>query len=61
MGGFSSYIMGWVRDSSGGDFGPSIIMLIVAAILGFVAYLFMIKKEAAGYHLSNTSGNKVIV
>ncbi|MEH6991743.1 MFS transporter [Neobacillus drentensis] len=61
MGGFSSYIMGWVRDSSGGDFGPSIIMLIVAAIMGFAAYLFMIKKEAAEYHLSNTSGNKVIV
>ncbi|MFP7296231.1 MFS transporter [Neobacillus niacini] len=61
MGGFSSYIMGWVRDLSGGDFGPSIIMLIVAAIMGFAAYLFMIKKEAAEYQLSNTSGKNVIV
>ncbi|PET69657.1 MFS transporter [Bacillus sp. AFS001701] len=61
MGGFSSYIMGWVRDLSSGDFGPSIIMLIVAATLGFVAYLFMIKKEGAEYHLSNTLGNKVTI
>ncbi|CAH0288354.1 putative sulfoacetate transporter SauU [Peribacillus simplex] len=59
MGGFSSYIMGWSRDLSGGDFGPSIAMLIVAATLGFVAYLFMIKQEVAEYHLSNTTGNKV--
>lgn len=60
MGGFSSYIMGWIRDSSGGDFGPSIMMLIVAATLGFVAYLFTIKREANEYHQSNTSENKVI-
>jgi cyanate permease len=60
MGGFSSYIMGWMRDSSGGDFVPSIIMLIVAATLGFVAYLFTVKKEAVEYQLS-TPGNKVIV
>ncbi|MFJ8069820.1 MFS transporter [Peribacillus sp. NPDC096447] len=59
MGGFSSYIMGWSRDLSGGDFGPSIAMLIVAAILGFVAYLFMIKQEVAEYHLSNATGKKV--
>ena len=59
MGGFSSYIMGWSRDMSGGDFGPSIAMLIVAATLGFVAYLFMIKQEVAENHLSNTTGNKV--
>ncbi|WP_352924654.1 hypothetical protein [Peribacillus simplex] len=44
---------------SGGDFGPPIAMLIVAAILGFVAYLFMIKQEVAEYHLSNATGNKV--
>ncbi|MDQ0879038.1 MFS transporter [Peribacillus sp. V2I11] len=59
MGGFSSYIMGWSRDLSGGDFGPSIAMLIVAATLGFVAYLFMIKQEVAESHLSNTTGNKI--
>ncbi|MCP1490148.1 sugar phosphate permease [Peribacillus frigoritolerans] len=59
MGGFSSYIMGWSRDMSGGDFGPSIAMLIVAATLGFVAYLFMIKQEVVENHLSNTTGNKV--
>ncbi|MDQ7863377.1 hypothetical protein RCO48_27150 [Peribacillus frigoritolerans] len=39
MGGFSSYIMGWSRDMSGGDFGPSIAMLIVAATLGFCRVL----------------------
>jgi MFS transporter, ACS family, glucarate transporter len=61
MGGFSSYIMGWIRDSSGGDFGPSIMMLIVAAVLGFAAYLFTIKKESSEYQLSNLQGNKVIV
>jgi hypothetical protein len=44
---------------SGGDFGPSIAMLIVAATLGFVAYLFMIKQEVAENHLINTTGNKV--
>ncbi|WP_174727703.1 MFS transporter [Mesobacillus harenae] len=46
LGGFSSYIMGWMRDTAGGDFGPSIIMLIFAAGLGFIAYLFALKKEA---------------
>lgn len=46
MGGFASYIMGWMRDLSGGDFGPSIIMLVIAAGLGFIAYLITLKKEA---------------
>jgi sugar phosphate permease len=46
LGGFSSYIMGWLRDISNGDFGPSIIMLIIVSIIGFVAYLFSLKKEA---------------
>ncbi len=46
LGGFSSYIMGWMRDSFQGDFGPSIMMLIVAALLGLIAYLFTLKKEA---------------
>jgi sugar phosphate permease len=46
MGGFSSYIMGWMRDISGGDFGPSIMMLIVISSLGFIAYLFTLKREA---------------
>ncbi|MFD2368682.1 MFS transporter [Brevibacillus sp. GCM10020057] len=47
LGGFASYIMGWMRDLSGGDFGPSILMLIVIALVGFVAYLFTLKREAA--------------
>jgi len=46
MGGFSSYIMGWLRDLSGGDFSTSIIMLIITALLGLIAYLFAIKEEA---------------
>lgn len=46
LGGFSSYIMGWMRDMAGGDFAPTILMLIVAAAIGFVAYLFTLKKEA---------------
>ncbi|XRG77962.1 MFS transporter [Rossellomorea sp. GAMAL-10_SWC] len=46
MGGFSSYIMGWLRDSSGGNFTTSIIMLIITALLGLIAYLFSIKEEA---------------
>lgn len=45
MGGFSSYIMGWMRDLSNGDFGPSIMMLIIISLLGFIAYLFTLKKE----------------
>lgn len=53
LGGFSSYIMGWMVDISGGDFGPSIVMLIIAASLGFAAYLFTVKKEAAELKLEN--------
>ncbi|PFJ05305.1 MFS transporter [Bacillus cereus] len=52
MGGFSSYIMGWLRDLSGGDFSTSIAMLIFAAILGVGAYVFTIKKEATELRLS---------
>ncbi|MGO4889400.1 MFS transporter [Anaerobacillus sp. MEB173] len=47
LGGFSTYIMGWMRDLANGDFGPSIVMLIISAGLGFIAYLFALKKEAA--------------
>lgn len=46
MGGFSSYIMGWMRDVSNGDFGPSIMILIISAGIGFFAYLFTLKKES---------------
>lgn len=46
LGGFSSYIMGWMRDLANGDFGPSIFMLVIASSLGFIAYLFSLKKEA---------------
>ncbi|PEJ59620.1 MULTISPECIES: MFS transporter [unclassified Bacillus (in: firmicutes)] len=46
MGGFSSYIMGWLRDSSGGSFTTSIFMLIITALLGLIAYSFSIKEEA---------------
>lgn len=53
MGGFSSYIMGWLRDASGGSFSSSIIMLIVASLLGLLAYLFTLKKEAAETRLFN--------
>lgn len=51
LGGFSSYIMGFMRDSAGGDFGPSIIMLIVVAIIGFLAYITTLKKEGAEVRL----------
>ncbi|MBD7936592.1 MULTISPECIES: MFS transporter [Cytobacillus] len=47
MGGFASYIMGYLRDLSNGDFGTSIIVLIFASALGFVAYLFTLKRESA--------------
>lgn len=60
LGGFSSYIMGWMRDISGGDFGPSIVMLIVAALLGFVAYLFTLKREASEARLQNLDSNQVV-
>lgn len=45
FGGFSSYVMGWMRDVNNGDFGPSLILLIMIAILGFIAYLFTLKPE----------------
>ncbi|MEY2194650.1 MFS transporter [Neobacillus sp. BF23-41] len=50
MGGISSYIMGWLRDISNGDFSTSIAMLIFASILGLGAYVFTVKKEAAELH-----------
>lgn len=61
LGGFSSYIMGWLRDLSGGDFGPSIVMLIVAAGLGFAAYLFTLKKEAVDVRDLKVNSNRVII
>ncbi|SDH84540.1 MFS transporter [Alteribacillus bidgolensis] len=45
FGGFASYVMGWIRDLSNGDFGPSLTLLIVLALFGFIAYLFTIKTE----------------
>jgi cyanate permease len=61
LGGFSSYIMGWMVDISGGDFGPSIVMLIIAATLGFIAYLFTLKREAAELKIENLPPNQVTV
>lgn len=61
LGGFSSYIMGWLRDLSGGDFGPSIVMLIVAAGLGFAAYLFTLKKEAIDVRSLKVNSERVII
>jgi MFS transporter, ACS family, glucarate transporter len=61
LGGFSSYIMGWLRDLSGGDFGPSIVMLIVAAGLGFAAYLFTLKKEAVDVRSLKVNSNRLII
>ena len=61
LGGFSSYIMGWMRDASGGDFGPSIVMLIVSASFGFIAYLFTLKKEAEEVRIEKTPPNRVII
>ncbi|MEH7114186.1 MFS transporter [Neobacillus niacini] len=61
LGGFSSYIMGWLRDLSGGDFGPSIVMLIVAAGLGFAAYLFTLKKEAVEVRTYKINSNRLII
>lgn len=55
FGGFSSYIMGWLRDVSNGDFGPSIIILIIAAVLGFSAYIFTLKREARELRINNTN------
>ncbi|MEK3937225.1 MFS transporter [Sporosarcina sp. FSL W7-1349] len=59
MGGFSSYIMGWLRDASGGSFSSSIIMLIVASILGLLAYLFTLKKEAADCRVYNQTAERI--
>lgn len=61
LGGFSSYIMGWMVDVSGGDFGPSIVMLIIAAALGFVAYLFTLKKEASDLKIENLPPNRLTI
>lgn len=61
LGGFSSYIMGWLRDLSGGDFGTSIVMLIVAAGLGFAAYLFTLKKEAVEVRTYKVNSNRIII
>ncbi len=60
LGGFSSYIMGWMVDIAGGDFGPSIVMLIIASGLGFVAYLFTLKREAAELKIENLPPQQVI-
>ncbi|WP_026575133.1 MFS transporter [Bacillus sp. UNC438CL73TsuS30] len=59
LGGFSSYIMGWMVDLSHGDFGPSILMLIIAASLGIIAYLFTLKKEAEEIKIEKMSQNRV--
>jgi cyanate permease len=59
MGGFSSYIMGWLRDLSGGDFSSSIAMLIFTALLGLAAYLFSIKRESAELRLSPIHVQKI--
>lgn len=61
LGGFSSYIMGWMRDSAGGDFGPSIIMLIIAASFGFIAYLFTLKREAEELRIEKLPPNKQMI
>jgi len=61
LGGFSSYIMGWMVDISHGDFGPSIVMLIITASLGFAAYLFTLKKEAVDLKMEELSPNHVTV
>jgi ACS family glucarate transporter-like MFS transporter len=53
--------MGWMVDISGGDFGPSIIMLIIAASLGFAAYLLTLKREAAELKIDNLPSNRVTV
>lgn len=45
FGGFAAYVMGWMRDISNGNFGPSLVLLITLAVFGFVAYLFTLKPE----------------
>ncbi|MBI0576924.1 MFS transporter [Neobacillus cucumis] len=59
LGGFSSYIMGWMVDLSHGDFGPSILMLIITASLGIVAYLFTLKREAEELKIEKLSRKQV--
>jgi sugar phosphate permease len=54
LGGFSSYIMGWMVDLFHGNFVPSIIMLIITAMLGFAAYLFTLKKEAEEVYIASS-------
>lgn len=61
FGGFSSYIMGWLRDVSNGDFGPSIIILIIAAGLGFSAYIFTLKREARELRINNTNIEQTMI
>ncbi|MCP3742085.1 MFS transporter [Rossellomorea sp. BNER] len=61
LGGFSSYIMGWMRDLSNGDFGPSIVMLIIAAGFGFIAYLFTLKKEAQEVRIENIPPKEITI
>ncbi|NRG47105.1 MFS transporter [Bacillus sp. CRN 9] len=61
FGGFSSYIMGWLRDVSNGDFGPSIIILIIAAGLGFSAYIFTLKREARELRINNTTIEQTMI
>jgi sugar phosphate permease len=59
LGGFSSYIMGWLRDFAHGDFLPSIIMLIVVALIGMVVYLLSLRKEAN--EVAELKTNQIIV
>ncbi|WP_433957835.1 MFS transporter [Cytobacillus horneckiae] len=61
FGGFSSYIMGWLRDVSNGDFGPSIIILIIAAGIGFSAYIFTLKREARELRINNTTIEQTMI
>lgn len=34
-----------MRDINGGDFGPSLMLLIAVTALGFIAHLFTLKAE----------------
>ncbi len=61
LGGFASYIMGWMVDIADGSFGPSIVMLIITAALGFITYLFTLKKEAAEVRLANIPPDHIVV
>ncbi|MDQ6597241.1 MFS transporter [Bacillus salipaludis] len=59
LGGFSSYIMGWMRDLAHGDFLPSIIMLIVVALIGMVVYMLSLRKESI--EVAEIKTNQVIL